>query len=102
MIFMLPYVLMCLAFIKLRLSDPRPRAFRMPLGTTWACLWAGVVGLHVLAGIVLFVVTPGEPMDWNYAGKILAGVGLALAIGEWLIRGQAAQQVAALALAEGR
>ena len=102
MIFMLPYVLMCLAFIKLRLSDPRPRAFRMPLGTTWACLWAGVVGLHVLAGIVLFVVTPGEPMDWNYAGKILAGVGLALAIGEWLIHGKAAQQLAALALAEGR
>lgn len=102
MIFMLPYVLMCLAFIKLRLSDPRPRAFRMPLGTTWACLWAGVVGLHVLAGIVLFVVTPGEPMDWNYAGKILAGVGLALAIGEWLIHGKAAQQLAAPALAEGR
>ena len=102
MIFMLPYVLMCLAFIKLRLSDPRPRAFRMPLGTTWACLWAGVVGLHVLAGIVLFVVTPGEPMDWNHAGKILAGVGLALAIGEWLIRGKAAQQLAAPALAEGR
>ena len=77
MIFMLPYVLMSLAFIKLRLHDPQPRAFRMPLGNVGACLWAALVGLHVLAGILLFVVTPGEPMDWDYSGKILLGVGLA-------------------------
>ena len=89
MIFMLPYVLMSLAFIKLRLHDPRPRPFRLPLGNVGACLWAAVVGLHVLAGILLFVVTPGEPMDWDYSGKILLGVGLALAIGEWLIRAAA-------------
>ncbi|MGZ2923172.1 hypothetical protein [Pseudomonas aeruginosa] len=92
MIFMLPYVLMSLAFIKLRLHDPRPRPFRLPLGNVGACLWAAVVGLHVLAGILLFVVTPGEPMDWDYSGKILLGVGLALAIGEWLIRASSRQQ----------
>lgn len=85
MIFMMPYVLMCLAFIKLRLTDDRLRPFRMPLGNPLACLWAAVVGLHVVAAIVLFVVTPGEPMDWDYAGKILLGVGLALLIGELVI-----------------
>ncbi|UYG07558.1 APC family permease [Halomonas sp. M4R1S46] len=85
MIFMMPYVLMSLAFIKLRLSSDAPRPFRLPLGNRLACLWAAVVGLHVVAGIVLFVVTPGEPMDWDYAGKILAGVLLALAIGEVMI-----------------
>ncbi|AYC32492.1 APC family permease [Pseudomonas cavernae] len=86
MIFMMPYVLMCLAFIKLRLTDDRPRPFRLPLGNRAACLWAAIVGLHVLAGIVLFVVTPGEPMDWGYAGKILIGVALALLVGEGVIR----------------
>lgn len=93
MIFMMPYVLMCLAFIRLRLADPTPRAFRLPLGNTAACTWAGLVGLHVVAGIVLFVVTPGEPMDWGKASKILCGVGLALLIGEVLIRGQALRQL---------
>lgn len=85
MIFMMPYVLMCLAFIKLRLGDDRERPFRLPLGNRLACLWAAVVALHVLAGILFFVVTPGEPLDWDYAGKILLGVGLALVVGEGII-----------------
>lgn len=102
MIFMLPYVLMSLAFIKLRLHDPRPRPFRLPLGNVGACLWAAVVGLHVLAGILLFVVTPGEPMDWDYSGKILLGVGLALAIGEWLIRASSRQQAQQALALQGR
>ncbi|NBA98268.1 APC family permease [Pseudomonas sp. R5(2019)] len=86
MIFMMPYVLMCLAFIKLRLTDPTPRPFRMPLGNRMACLWAAIVGLHVLAGIALFVVTPGEPISWGRTGQILIGVVLALLIGEAVIR----------------
>lgn len=102
MIFMLPYVLMSLAFIQLRLRDPQQRPFRLPLGNFGACLWAAVVGLHVLAGILLFVVTPGEPMDWSHAGKILVGVGLALAIGEWLIRAQGARQAQRGLALEGR
>ncbi|MGQ0335876.1 APC family permease [Halomonas elongata] len=85
MIFMIPYILMSLAFIKLRLSSDRPRPFRLPLGNRLACVWAAIVGLHVLAGIVLFVVTPGEPMDWDYAGKIIFGVLLALVVGEMVI-----------------
>ena len=86
MVFMMPYVLMCLAFVRLRRADPRPRPYRMPLGDRLASLWALFVALHVLAGIGLFVVTPGAPMDWAYAGKIVGGVALALAVGELLIR----------------
>ena len=77
MVFMMPYVLMCLAFVRLRRADPRPRPYRMPLGDRLASLWALFVALHVLAGICLFVVTPGAPMDWAYAGKIVGGVALA-------------------------
>lgn len=88
MIFMMPYVLMCLAFIKLRLTNNRPRVFRLPLGNIGASLCAAFVALHVMAGIVLFVVTPGQAVDWSHTGKILAGVGLALLIGEMLIQRQ--------------
>ena len=61
-----------------------------------------MVGLHVLAGILLFVVTPGELMDWDYSGKILLGVGLALAIGEWLIRASSRQQAQQALALQGR
>ena len=57
---MMPYVLMCLAFVRLRRADPRPRPYRMPLGDRLASLWALFVALHVLAGICLFVVTPAR------------------------------------------
>ncbi|MBH9181658.1 APC family permease [Pseudomonas aeruginosa] len=60
MVFMMPYVLMCLAFVRLRRADPRPRPYRMPLGDRLASLWALFVALHVLAGICLFVVTPAR------------------------------------------
>ncbi|HGN3317558.1 TPA: APC family permease [Pseudomonas aeruginosa] len=97
MVFMMPYVLMCLAFVRLRRADPRPRPYRMPLGDRLATLWALFVALHVLAGICLFVVTPGAPMDWAYAGKIVGGVALALAVGELLIR-QAARRRGVMSL----
>lgn len=97
MVFMMPYVLMCLAFVRLRRADPRPRPYRMPLGDRLASLWALFVALHVLAGICLFVVTPGAPMDWAYAGKIVGGVALALAVGELLIR-QAARRRGVMSL----
>ncbi|MBG4773216.1 APC family permease [Pseudomonas aeruginosa] len=97
MVFMMPYVLMCLAFVRLRRADPRPRPYRMPLGDRLASLWALFVALHVLAGIGLFVVTPGAPMDWAYAGKIVGGVALALAVGELLIR-QAARRRGVMSL----
>nr|WP_242050974.1 FtsX-like permease family protein [Acinetobacter baumannii] len=58
-------------------------------------LGASVLG--VLAGIGLFVVTPGAPMDWAYAGKIVGGVALALAVGELLIR-QAARRRGVMSL----
>ncbi|MBF2975741.1 hypothetical protein HKT52_39960, partial [Pseudomonas aeruginosa] len=45
----------------------------------------------------LFVVTPGAPMDWAYAGKIVGGVALALAVGELLIR-QAARRRGVMSL----
>lgn len=86
-----------LAFVRLRRADPRPRPYRMPLGDRLASLWALFVALHVLAGICLFVVTPGAPMDWAYAGKIVGGVALALAVGELLIR-QAARRRGVMSL----
>ncbi|MFU7522315.1 hypothetical protein ACM9NN_06975 [Pseudomonas paraeruginosa] len=97
MVFMMPYVLMCLAFVRLRRADPRPRPYRMPLGDRLASLWALFVALHVLAGIGLSVVAPGAPMDWAYAGKIVGGVALVMAADQLLIR-QAARRRGGVAL----
>ncbi|MGV8604627.1 hypothetical protein, partial [Pseudomonas aeruginosa] len=68
-----------------------PRSFRIPLVLRLSSLLARVGTMPVLAGICLFVVPPGAPMDWAYAGKIVGGVALALAVGELLIR-QAARR----------
>ncbi|MGA4814925.1 hypothetical protein ACPA9J_04120 [Pseudomonas aeruginosa] len=70
-----------------RRRRPRPRPYRMPLGD-WP-VWALFVA--VLAGIYLFVVTPGAPMDRAYAGQDRRRHGAGLAVGELLIR-QAARR----------
>ncbi|MFP9005109.1 hypothetical protein ACLI4B_26390, partial [Pseudomonas aeruginosa] len=95
--FMVPVLMMCPAFLRLRRPRPVPRPYRMPLGVRLASLWALFVAVDVLAGSCLVVVTPGAPMDWAYAGKIVGGVALALAVGELLIR-QAARRRGVMSL----
>ena len=78
-IFLLPYIVMMLAFGKLRRIDPtRERPYRVPggVGLTWAVTWVPTVLLALAA--VLFV---WNPWDFSLAvtGSIL--VGLAVTVG---------------------
>lgn len=82
-IFLMPYLLLVFAFLKLRRSDSdRPRPFRVPGGDGVAMLMATVCGGLLAMALVFFVYTPGEGMQW----PVLIGAVIVLAIGEVLIR----------------
>lgn len=85
-IFLLPYVVMMLAFAKLRRIDPdRQRPYRVPggPGLTWLITW---VPTALLALAALFFVW--NPWDASFAvtGSILLGLGVTVAIQEYFCR----------------
>jgi glutamate:GABA antiporter len=82
-IFLLPYVVMMLAFAKLRRIDPdRERPYRVPGGTvaTRLVTWVPVVLLSAAA--VFFV---WNPFDYSVpvTGSILLGLAVTVALQEW-------------------
>lgn len=85
-IFLLPYLMLYPAFLKLRAADPyvkRPYTFPGGKPLAWA---ASILGLlFILQAIVFFIWVPGEPIDWAYAAPILVGVLITLVIGEVLL-----------------
>jgi amino acid transporter len=82
-IFLLPYLGMLLAFVKLRMVDAdHPRPFQVPGGIWGARLLAGICFLVLSLSIVLFVYTPGEGMQW----PVFFGAVVMLLIGEVMIR----------------
>ncbi len=86
MVFLLPYLVMFPAFLKLRKVDPDvERPYKVPGGNTVATILAVVCELFILQAVVFFVYIPGEPMDWSFAAPVLIGVVLTLIIGEILI-----------------
>lgn len=85
-VFLLPYLLMFPAVIRLRMIDPhRARPFRVPGGM--AGLWVAVVlaTASVAASLVLFLWTPGVGIDWSYTGPLAAIVAGALIVGEVIV-----------------
>lgn len=86
MLFLMPYVAMVLAFIKLRLNDSTERPFRMPVSNSVAVVIAGFVVLNIIGAIVMFVYIPGEPVDWSFTLQVLGGIAVSLIAGEVIIR----------------
>ena len=85
-IFLLPYLAMFPAFLKLRKSDPDiERPYTVPGGSGVATVFAILCELFILQAIVFFVWVPGQPVDWSYAGPVLIGVFVTLVIGEFLL-----------------
>ncbi len=82
-IFLLPYLGMMLAFVRLRTRDPdHPRPFSIPGGILVAKLLAWTC-FGVLSGaIVLFIYTPGEGIQW----PVLLGAAALITLGEVAIR----------------
>ncbi|MDH3767624.1 MAG: amino acid permease, partial [Gammaproteobacteria bacterium] len=82
-IFLLPYLGMMLAFVKMRVSDPgHPRPFAIPGGLLVAKLLAYSCFAILTLSIVLFVYTPGEGVQW----PVLLGAIALIALGELAIR----------------
>ena len=85
-IFLLPYLLMFPAVIRLRRIDPdRPRPFRVPGGTIGLWIAAILATASVAASLVLFLWTPGVAVDWSYTGPLVAIVAAAILAGEIIV-----------------
>jgi amino acid transporter len=86
MIFLLPYLAMFPAFLKLRKSDPDiERPYKVPGGSGVAAVFAILCELFILQAIIFFVWVPGQTVDWGYAVPVLIGVVVTLVIGEILL-----------------
>lgn len=85
-VFLLPYLIMFAAFLRLRAIDPAtPRPYRVPGGQGGALVLAILCMLFILQAIVFFIYTPGE-FDMTYAISIAIGVVVTVVIGEGLVR----------------
>ncbi len=86
MVFLLPYLAMFPAFLKLRKIDAdRVRPYRVPGGNKVATALVVLCMAFIVQAIVFFVWVPGEPIDWAFAGPVLGGVVLTLIVGEFLL-----------------
>ncbi|WP_421738729.1 APC family permease [Caulobacter sp.] len=85
-IFLLPYLVLFPAFLRLRGRDAAtPRPYRVPGGAVGAGIMAVVCTLFILQAILFFLWVPGVAVDWSKTGPILAGVALTLTLGEIVI-----------------
>jgi amino acid transporter len=85
-IFLLPYLALFPAFLKLRSVDSAvKRPFQVPGGMTVATVIAIVCEIFIIQAIVFFIWIPGEPIDWAYAGPVLIGVFVTIVLGEVLL-----------------
>ncbi|WP_426415282.1 APC family permease [Aestuariirhabdus sp. LZHN29] len=85
-IFLLPYIAMHLAFLKLRIADrDHPRPFKVPGGNATGFVLSFVCIAILLMSIVLFFWVPGEPLDLMIMVQVGTGVVLTLLIGEYLV-----------------
>jgi amino acid transporter len=86
-VFLLPYVLMFAAFLKLRGADAaHPRPYRVPGGAGFARVLVGLCILFIAQALVLFVWVPGDEFDPRKALAIVGGVIATVIVGEILIR----------------
>lgn len=84
-VFLLPYLPMFMAFLKLRRVDAaRPRAYRVPGGRAGALIATALCLAFIVQAVLFFIYTPGA-FDFNYAMSIIVGVLITIAVGEWLI-----------------
>lgn len=85
-IFLLPYLALFPAFLKLRQTDGNAkRSFQIPGGMPVAATIAVICEIFVIQAILFFIWVPGQPIDWAYAVPVLAGVLVTIVAGEILL-----------------
>jgi len=86
MVFLMPYLALFPAFLKLRSSNEKiQRPYKVPGGKILITILAIICELFVLQAIVFFVWVPGEPIDMAFAIPVVLGVIITLIVGEFLI-----------------
>lgn len=86
MVFLLPYLAMFPAFLKLRKMDKDIERPYKVKGPYWFLTVLVVIcELFIAQAIIFFVWVPGEPIDWAFAAPVLIGVVLTIIVGELLI-----------------
>jgi len=89
MLFLMPYIILVFAFIKLRKDDSNTfRPFKVPFGDKFALVLAIFMAIVLSITIMLFIWVPGYPMDWGYTLPVLIGVIVALVAGEIIVSSQ--------------
>lgn len=87
MVFLLPYLILFPAFLKLRKVDANiDRPYQVPGGKTVAIIMAVLCEIFIIQAVIFFIWVPGQPIDWAYALPVLVGVILTIIIGEFLIK----------------
>jgi amino acid transporter len=87
MVFLLPYLVLFPAFLRLRRKDKDiERPYRVPGGQGVATVMAALGELFILQAVVFFVWAPGQAVDWSFAGPVLLGVLVTVLVGEFIIR----------------
>ncbi|MCL6417539.1 APC family permease [Aestuariirhabdus sp. Z084] len=87
-IFLLPYLLMFPAFLKLRSADPDvERPYRVPGGAAVAKLITWVCTFFIAQAVFLFIFPEvfSGTIDWAYTIPVAAGVLITMGIGEYLL-----------------
>lgn len=86
-IYLIPYIVVFAAFARLRVREPdQPRPFRVPGGSLGAKIVVALCMYFVIQTIVLFIITPGQPVDILYSSSIVIGCLVFIVIGEILLR----------------
>jgi amino acid transporter len=84
-VFLLCYLLMFAAFLRLRMIDAdRPRAYRVPGGIVGAWIMGLLCIAFIVQAMVFFIYAPGA-FDFNFAATIIGGVIVTVIVGEFLI-----------------
>jgi amino acid transporter len=85
-IFLLPYLALFPAILKLRYSDAdAKRPYKVPGGNIVVWIMSIVSLILILQAIVFFIWVPGGPVDWAYATPVLIGVVVTIVIGEIIL-----------------
>lgn len=90
-IFLLPYLFMFPAYLKLRLTDSETkRPFKVPGNNLAQWIMSTVCFLVIVQAVILFIFPEAlslQVADWGYTGPVLVGVISTVLAGEWILHG---------------
>lgn len=85
-VFLLPYFLLFLSFLKLRVADAQlPRPYRVPGGYGVAVVLSLICMAFIAQAIIFFIFKPGD-FKLGYALAVAGGVVVTVVVGEILVR----------------